>query len=162
MSNETNKSIQTKYLQNILNPVQLRQLAQSWLLEDQSGFDLQAVVCDGKSIEAIVWCKTEGSILAGVPFVDAIAKELGVIVIWYTSEGVVMPAKTALLKGKASDILRMERVALNVLARCSGIATATRKVRCRLDSLGWKGNLAGTRKTTPGFRVAEKYSLVIG
>ena len=73
-----------------------------------------------------------------------------------------MPPKTALFKGKAHDVLRMERVALNVLARCCGIATATRKVRSELDSLGWKGILAGTRKTTPGFRVAEKYSLIVG
>ena len=150
------------FLQNVLNPVQLRHLAQSWLIEDQSGFDLQALVCDGKHVEAIVWCKTKDGILAGVPFVEAIAKELGVTVVWYCVEGVVMPPKTALFKGKAHDVLRMERVALNVLARCSGIATATRKVRRELDALKWNGILAGTRKTTPGFRVAEKYSLLVG
>lgn len=151
-----------KYLQNVLNPVQLRHLAQSWVIEDQSGFDLQALVCDGKFVEAIVWCKTTGGILAGVPFVEAIAKELGVTIIWYCEEGLTMPNKTALFKGKAHHVLRMERIALNVLARCSGIATATRNLRNNLDSLGWKGILAGTRKTTPGFRVAEKYSLLVG
>lgn len=56
----------------------------------------------------------------------------------------------------------MERVALNVLARCSGIATTTRRIRNALNQIGWTGMLAGTRKTTPGFRLAEKYSLLVG
>lgn len=31
-----------------------------------------------------------------------------------------------------------------------------------LRAQGWQGTLAGTRKTTPGFRVVEKYGIVIG
>lgn len=27
---------------------------------------------------------------------------------------------------------------------------------------GWEGTLAGTRKTTPGFRIVEKYGMVVG
>jgi nicotinate-nucleotide pyrophosphorylase (carboxylating) len=31
-----------------------------------------------------------------------------------------------------------------------------------LRAEGWKGTLAGTRKTTPGFRVVEKYGILVG
>lgn len=30
------------------------------------------------------------------------------------------------------------------------------------ESLGWSGRVAGTRKTTPGFRLVEKYALMVG
>ena len=152
----------TASLEGILNTVQVRKLTRTWLIEDQPAFDLQSLACSGKSIEAVIVCKTNSAVLAGVPFVDAIAQELSVQLTWYCSEGEQLPAKTALLKGKAQDVLKMERVALNVLARCCGIATTTRRIRHRLDSIGWTGVLAGTRKTTPGFRLAEKYSLLVG
>lgn len=149
-------------LDGILNQVQVRKLSRVWLQEDQPAFDLQSLACSGKSVEAVIFCKTSDSVLAGVPFVDAIANELAVQVTWYCAEGQTMPQKVAQLKGKGQDVLKMERVALNVLARCSGIATTTRRIRRKLDDMGWNGVLAGTRKTTPGFRIAEKYSLLIG
>ena len=150
------------HLEGILNPVLVRKLIRGWLIEDQSAFDMQALACSGKCVEAIIFCRTNDAVLAGVPFVNAIAHELGVDVTWYSPEGGQIAAKTAQLKGKAEDVLRMERVALNVLARCSGIATSTRRIRNALNQIGWSGVLAGTRKTTPGFRLAEKYSLLVG
>lgn len=67
------------------------------------------------------------------------------------------------IKGPAIDILQRERIALNVLARLSGIAT---RARTCLELVGgmpeFKGRLAGTRKTTPGFRLWEKYALQVG
>lgn len=59
-------------------------------------------------------------------------------------------------------LLLGERVALNVLARCSGIATRSQQVLGSLRSAGYTGRLAGTRKTTPGFRLPEKYAMVVG
>jgi len=48
------------------------------------------------------------------------------------------------------------------MARSSGIATRARKAREIAQEAGWKGRVAGTRKTTPGFRLIEKYSLLVG
>lgn len=59
-------------------------------------------------------------------------------------------------------LLLGERVALNILARCSGIATKTSSLLTILRSHGWNGILAGTRKTTPGFRLVEKYGILVG
>lgn len=56
----------------------------------------------------------------------------------------------ATVRGKARHILLGERVALNMLARCSGIATKSKKFSDAAKSYGYKGIIAGTRKTTPG------------
>lgn len=56
----------------------------------------------------------------------------------------------AKVTGGCRDILQGERTALNVISRCSGVATATSKAVQQAKAKGWKGYVAGTRKTTPG------------
>lgn len=66
----------------------------------------------------------------------------------------------ATLIGSASAILKGERTALNYIQRMSGIATETRKYQ---DAIGDnKARISDTRKTTPNFRVFEKYSVFVG
>jgi len=48
------------------------------------------------------------------------------------------------------------------LARASGIATRSRQAKQIADKAGWHGHVAGTRKTTPGFKLVEKYSILVG
>lgn len=59
-------------------------------------------------------------------------------------------------------ILLGERVALNTLARCSGIATKSARMLSLVRNAGYSNILAGTRKTTPGFRLVEKYGMLVG
>jgi nicotinate-nucleotide pyrophosphorylase (carboxylating) len=66
----------------------------------------------------------------------------------------------ALVSGRARALLTGERTALNLLARLSGIATATRDVVARLSGLPTR--VADTRKTTPGLRALEKYAVRVG
>jgi len=69
----------------------------------------------------------------------------------------------ATVRGPIHAILQGERTALNTLSRCSGVATvAQQAVRVARDVANWKGWVAGTRKTTPGFRLVEKYGLLVG
>lgn len=56
----------------------------------------------------------------------------------------------AKVTGSCRDILQGERTALNVVSRCSGVATATSQAVQMAKAKGWKGFVAGTRKTTPG------------
>jgi nicotinate-nucleotide pyrophosphorylase (carboxylating) len=66
----------------------------------------------------------------------------------------------AVIRGAARPILSAERTALNLLARLSGIATATRGI---VDSVAsYKTRVVCTRKTTPGLRVLEKYAVRAG
>jgi nicotinate-nucleotide pyrophosphorylase (carboxylating) len=69
-------------------------------------------------------------------------------------------AVLARIAGPARALLTGERVALNLLGRLSGIATATREL-ARLIA-PHRARLTDTRKTTPGLRVLEKYAVRVG
>lgn len=76
---------------------------------------------------------------------------------------VFTPVKhAATVRGSARHLLLGERVALNMLARCSGIATQSKYIVDLARSHGYTGIIAGTRKTTPGFRLVEKYGMRVG
>ncbi len=66
------------------------------------------------------------------------------------------------LHGSGAKILKVERLVLNILGRMSGIATLTQEYveEARRGSPGVR--VAGTRKTTPGFRKYEKRAIMIG
>ncbi|WP_337041512.1 carboxylating nicotinate-nucleotide diphosphorylase [Emticicia sp. 17c] len=64
------------------------------------------------------------------------------------------------VEGRDRSILTAERLVLNCMQRMSGIATTTRQV---VDLLkGTKTQVLDTRKTTPGFRMMEKWGVMIG
>jgi nicotinate-nucleotide pyrophosphorylase (carboxylating) len=67
----------------------------------------------------------------------------------------------AVVTGPAAPILTGERVALNFLMRLSGIATFTRDMVQQLPR-GSQAVLTDTRKTTPGWRLLEKYAVRLG
>lgn len=64
------------------------------------------------------------------------------------------------ISGNASSILKGERTALNFLQRMSGIATMTSKYVSEISGL--KTRIADTRKTAPGLRILDKYSVRCG
>jgi len=66
----------------------------------------------------------------------------------------------AYVRASARALLSAERVALNLLGRLSGIATATRDVVRRVEGTG--AAIVCTRKTTPGLRALEKYAVRVG
>ena len=78
----------------------------------------------------------------------------------HVAEGERVPAGTRLwtVSGPARAILVGERVALNLVQRMCGIATATRRY---VDALppGSKTRITDTRKTTPGLRHLEPYAV---
>ncbi|KAI5477613.1 hypothetical protein MNV49_006100 [Pseudohyphozyma bogoriensis] len=151
-----------------LLPPSWKAIITSWLAEDTPSFDYGGFVVGEGVEEAILWGKSEG-VLAGVPFVDEIFAQLGCSVTWHLAEGsAVAPTPTnpkikiATVKGPARCLLLGERVALNTMARCSGVAWKSQRVLLKARALGWKGIIAGTRKTTPGFRIVEKYGMLVG
>jgi nicotinate-nucleotide pyrophosphorylase (carboxylating) len=81
----------------------------------------------------------------------------------HASEGESVAAKAKLwtVSGPARSILMGERVALNCTQRMSGIATLTRKY---VDAVkpGSSTRVTDTRKTTPGMRFLERYSVRMG
>lgn len=66
----------------------------------------------------------------------------------------------AWIKGDAAVLLQGERVALNLLQRMCGVATLTAEFVKEVGDTG--AIIVDTRKTTPGLRVLEKYSVRMG
>ncbi|ANB12571.1 nicotinate-nucleotide diphosphorylase (carboxylating) [Sugiyamaella lignohabitans] len=139
----------------------------AWLSEDVPSFDVGGFVVGDEEKTATVWCKQTG-VLSGVPFASEVFRQCEVDVEWLFKEGVLIEVaegeKTAVakLKGPARNLLLSERTALNLLARASGVATKSRRLLDLARKSGYKGTIAGTRKTTPGLRLLEKYSMVVG
>jgi len=129
-----------------------------WLAEDIPSFDYGGAVVGNKPEEALLLGKARG-VLAGVPFFQAVFDEVACSVSWNFKEGdefdpyaggTFKPVVLASVTGPCRQLLIGERTALNILSRACGIATQARKVRDIAIAEGWKGSVAGTRKTTPG------------
>ena len=75
-------------------------------------------------------------------------------------EEIASGASVVDISGNLRALLIAERVALNFLQRLSGIATLTRSYMNKFGNS--HARLVDTRKTTPGWRVLEKYAVRIG
>jgi len=108
-------------------------------------------------------------VLAGLPFATHVFEYLSCTVEWLQPEGHYITADEAASKapvakvsGPTRNLLMAERTALNILSRASGVASAAHKAMSLAREHGWAGRVAGTRKTTPGFGIVEKYALLVG
>ncbi|KAE8267296.1 hypothetical protein A4X09_0g5051 [Tilletia walkeri] len=152
-----------------LLPPSWKNTLHAWFAEDCPSFDYGGYVVGEAPLTATLYAKSAG-VLAGVPFFTEVFEHLGCSVQWNFSDGDVlggpeggkMKVAVAKVSGPARLILLGERVALNTLARCSGVATASRAFLDSARSAGYEGIVAGTRKTTPGFRLVEKYGMLVG
>lgn len=147
----------------LLPPATLAALANGWLREDCPGLNYAALVAGAAPSQAVLWTKSPG-VLAGRPFFDAIFAWVSCQVSWLLPEGskLVPVAKVAEVWGPAHCLLMGERVALNTLARCNKVASSAAAAMEAARGAGWAGHMADTRKTTPGFRLVEKYRLLVG
>jgi len=106
----------------------------------------------------------ENCVVAGLPLAArvfrAVDSELRVEL--FAGEGEAVSAGATLLRvsGAARGVLAAERTALNFAQRLSGIATLTRAYVDRVRDLGTQ--ILDTRKTTPGWRMLEKYAVHCG
>lgn len=148
-----------------------KQQITDFLSEDVPLFDYGAFVVGNKLETASLYMKQLGMI-CGVPFANEVFHQCDLEVEWYYKEGqYISDAELASHKGKivvakvsgpVNRILLAERTALNLLARSSGVATQSYITKKLADESGYTGLIAGTRKTTPGLRVVEKYSMLVG
>ena len=120
-----------------LLPPSWKTVVLEWFKEDCPSFDWGGYVVGEAERTATLLCKTEG-VLAGVPFVNAVFEEMQCSVTWNFDEGYFFTAKDSVpgtpegrvkvavahVRGPTRNLLLSARVALNTLARCSGIATA--------------------------------------
>lgn len=107
----------------------------------------------------------EPLVFCGAPVVDRLLWRYGPKppeVRWEVAEGTRAGAGTVLgrLEGNLRDLLTLERTALNLLQRLSGVATLTRRY---VDAVaGTRARIVDTRKTMPGHRALDKYATQVG
>jgi nicotinate-nucleotide pyrophosphorylase (carboxylating) len=137
----------------------------SALAEDVGDGDhssLSSIPSDAKGKAKLI-IKDKG-ILAGVELAVRIFKRLDPALkteIFLSDGSPVKEGDIAfLVEGKVHSILTGERLVLNCMQRMSGIATRTAKLKEKIKGTGAK--LLDTRKTTPNFRMMEKWAVLIG
>ncbi len=113
--------------------------------------------------EAICYVK-EDCIIAGIELASMICNKVdaSLLVNFSVNDGDYITANTAIgkIQGSVHSILKLERLLLNCMQRMSAIATKTHFFVKEIAPYGV--NLLDTRKTTPNFRVCEKWAVKIG
>lgn len=136
----------------------------SYMLAEDEGFgDItsDAVVEEGKVVSASIVSKDDG-ILAGIDIIRELFEEYGINVQFWLKDGTKISPGDVLMSflGDARTILLLERTALNLSMRMSGVATAANHYVDLVKD--YNVRVAGTRKTSPAIGKFDKYALKVG
>ena len=128
---------------------------EQWLREDVGHHDVTNQV-PGETTGRLV--ATERGVAAGLDAAAAVFAYLDVAVTERIDDGAAVEPGDAVLRvaGPAREVLRGERVAVNVAGHASGVATKTRRAVAAAREVDDDVRVAATRKTTPGLRGIEK------
>ena len=144
---------------------EVQQLIEMALAEDQVANDptTDSLVPQDLQARGVIRAKAEG-VLAGVDVALSVFQRVDhqlQTTAWLADGASVSPGNNlAFVDGQAASILKAERTAINFLQRMSGIATeAARYVKL---AEGTRARIVDTRKTVPGFRLLDKYSVRMG
>ncbi|MFB6151081.1 MAG: carboxylating nicotinate-nucleotide diphosphorylase [Haloarculaceae archaeon] len=134
---------------------------EEWLREDVGHRDVTNQV-PGETTGRLV--ATEGGVAAGLDAAAAVFEYLGVAVTDRVADGTAVDPGDELLsvEGSARDVLRGERVAVNLAGHASGVATKTSEAVAAARAVSDDVRVAATRKTTPGLRGVEKRAVAAG
>ncbi|MCI6774613.1 carboxylating nicotinate-nucleotide diphosphorylase [Methanobrevibacter boviskoreani] len=136
------------------------------MLKEDKGFgDItsEALIPKDQEIYAIIVSKDVG-VAAGMDIVEEMFLEEGIKTVKLVEDGNLIEKGDILfkLKGNARKILLLERTALNITMRMSGVATATNDICRKVHDVNPNLRIAGTRKTSPGFSIFDKEAITIG
>jgi nicotinate-nucleotide pyrophosphorylase (carboxylating) len=146
-------------------PKQIDSFIKAALFEDIGSGDLTTLstIPEGTMGEATFWVK-EPCILAGIKLAELICAEvdpkLSCTFDYLDGQEVTKNQAIGKLSGPIHAILKAERLLLNCMQRMSAIATKTRRLVQMVRPYGCK--ILDTRKTTPNFRICEKWAVKIG
>ena len=144
----------------------LHRLIRAFLAEDIGHGDLTSEsIFAGDAMGRARLVARESFVVAGCAAVAAEVfwgRNPAIVVEGLVAEGGRVHAEDVLctVSGPVLDLLKAERVALNLLQRLSGIATLTARFVERVAS--YPVRITDTRKTTPGLRMLEKYAVQVG
>ena len=133
------------------------------LAEDVHAGDVTtlATIPEGTQAEATFLAKEDGTIagLAAAERVFATVDD-GLTVGWSAADGdrVASGDRLGTVRGRARSILVAERLALNLVQRMGGIATAAHA----MQEAARPATVLDTRKTAPGLRMLDKWAVALG
>ena len=143
----------------------LRELVRQALAEDLGVLgDITSIAClgDDQAAAAAFVAREEG-VLAGSAAVTEVFRQVDgtVTVEWFVRDGESVDARMELARvtGPLHAILAGERVALNLLSHCCGVASLTRRY---VRAARGKARIRDTRKTLPGLRALQKAAVRAG
>ena len=123
----------------------------------------ESIVSPGERAKAYFLAKTDGRV-AGLKVAEMVFRKLDSSLKWYPkiSEGSKIKSQNIIVEfeGNYKALLSAERTALNFIQRMSGIATMTSEYVAAIEN--FKTKILDTRKTLPGFRLLDKYSVKMG
>ncbi len=149
----------------MINDSVLNSIIERAILEDVGDGDHSSLACipDNALGKAQLLVKEEG-IIAGVDIATKIFMHFNPAIkinVSIQDGAAVKPGDIAfIVEGKVLDLLKAERLVLNVMQLMSGIATSTNIYVKKLEGL--QTRILDTRKTTPGLREIEKLAVKIG
>ena len=150
---------------NIFEREDLIEFLESCLMEDVGEGDIttDAILTDGSIGNAKIISKEKG-IIAGVKVAEIlfglVDEDLEFISKFKDGDEVNIGDGIILIHGNIKSILMAERTVLNFMQRMSGIASLTNKYV--KEVAGTRAKIYDTRKTVPGLRLLDKYSVKIG
>ena len=146
------------------NSVKIEESVKLALEEDIGIGDITGELIDPLQTQSATLLCREESILCGSKWFEASFKIIDPYanIIWNIEEGALIEANTevATIEGNSKCMVASERTGLNFLQMMSGIAYKTYCYNKNLEDSNTK--LLDTRKTLPGLRYEQKYSVVIG
>jgi nicotinate-nucleotide pyrophosphorylase (carboxylating) len=143
-----------------------RQLVRLAILEDlERGHDWTTVsLASEEALSAANLVARQAGVVAGIEAARVALEEMEIAAAWQpqVADGAKVERGTliARLQGPARGLLTAERTILNLIGRMSGIATLTAQYVAAVAGTG--ARVYDTRKTTPGWRRLEKYSVRCG
>ena len=146
-----------------LSRVVVERLVRMALEEDLASGDLTTEACIAPETQAVAVGMARTALVFAGSFVAETAFRMvspSATFDAHVPDGAAVEAGTKLftVRGSARALLMAERTALNFIQRMSGMATLSRRYVSAVPQ-GKKTRIADTRKTTPGLRVLERYSV---
>lgn len=135
------------------------------LAEDIAYDDITSQLVAEKKRFSVCLIVREPAVICGCEWVKEVFNQIdsaSVHLQWFVNDGALVSPEDMLLKasGSARSILKAERAAINFLQMLSGVATNTHLYAQKLA--GTKAKILDTRKTVPGYRLAQKYAVYCG
>ena len=147
------------------NRTELNRWIKRYIQEDIGDGDITSQLCLYPEIQSIAQIIVrQKCVVAGVSLAKIIIEyhDPRISISTYHQDGEEINSNDVLLElsGPAISIISIERLLLNCIGRMSAIATQTKKIVDKIKRT--RCQILDTRKTTPGFRLAEKWAVKIG